>query len=156
MRFNHPTAEIHKNCKIGKETKIWNEAQIREDVEIGFNCIIGKGVYIDKGVKIGNNVKIQNYVSVYSGVEIEDNVFIGPNATFVNDLYPRSISPDWKITPTKLKYGCSIGANATIICGVTIGIFSMVGAGAVATKDVSPYSLVVGNPARFLKFININ
>jgi UDP-2-acetamido-3-amino-2,3-dideoxy-glucuronate N-acetyltransferase len=151
--FIHPSAEIHPSAKIGEGTKIWNNVQIREDVEIGCNCNIGKGAYIDNMVKIGNHVKIQNFVSVYAGVEIEDRVFIGPNVSFTNDKYPRSFISDWEMFITKLKYGCSIGANATIICGVVIGAFSIVGAGSVVTTNILPYSLTVGNPARLINFV---
>jgi len=151
--FIHRTAEVHPDAKIGDETKIWNNVQVRENAIIGSNCNLGKGVFIDAGVKIGNFVKIQNFVSIYYGVEVEDEVFIGPNATFTNDLYPRSSSPDWKILPTRLKYGCSIGANTTVVCGVTIGSFSMIGAGAVVTSDVLPHALMIGNPARLAGFV---
>jgi acetyltransferase-like isoleucine patch superfamily enzyme len=151
--FIHPSAEVHSDSEIGDGTKIWNNVQIREKTKIGFHCNIGKGVYIDSCVKIGNYVKIQNYASIYYGVEVEDEVFIGPNATFTNDLYPRATSTDWKVIPTKLKFGCSIGANATIICGVTIGSFSMIGAGSVVTSNCPPYSLMIGNPARIAGFV---
>jgi acetyltransferase-like isoleucine patch superfamily enzyme len=152
--FIHPTANVDKRCKIGLGTKIWINAQIRENAVIGNNCIISKDTYIDHGVNIGSNTKIQNGVSIYNGVTIEDDVFIGPNATFTNDKIPRAFSPSWKIIPTIIKRGASIGANATIICGVTIGEYSMVAAGSVVTKDVEPYSLVMGNPAIHKEFID--
>ena len=148
--FIHATAEVSSQAKIGENTKIWNLAQVREGASIGENCIISKNVYIDTGVRIGNNVKIQNNVNVYNGVTIEDDVFLGPSMTFTNDMFPRAVNPRWQITETLVKMGASIGANATIICGVTIGECAMVGAGAVVTKDVPPYTLVVGNPARKL------
>ena len=151
--YIHETAEVHPSANIGDGTKIWNNVQIRENVIIGTNCNLGKGVFIDAKVKIGNSVKIQNFVSIYYGVEVEDEVFIGPNATFTNDLYPRSTSPDWIILPTKLKFGCSICANTTVVCGVTIGSFSMIGAGAVVTSDVLPHALMIGNPARLSGFV---
>ncbi len=151
--FIHESAEIEKSVKIGDGTKIWHHTQIREDSVIGNNCSIGKGVYIDHNVKIGNNVKIQNYVSVYNGVTIEDDVLLAPNCTFTNDLYPRSFNKDWKVTPTLVKKGASIGANATILCGVTIGEFSMIGIGSTVTNDTLPHSLMVGNPARLKNFI---
>jgi len=154
MIFIHPTAEVSKEAKIGEGTKIWHQAQIRENAEIGENCNIGKGVYIDFGVKIGNNCKIQNYVSIYHGVTIEDNVFIGPSVTFTNDLYPRAyIWNEEKVSKTLVKKGASIGANSTIICGITIGRFAMVGAGSVVTKDVPDYALVYGNPAKIQGFV---
>ena len=152
--YIHPTANVDKNCTIGIGTKIWINAQIRENAIIGSNCIISKDTYIDHGVKIGANSKIQNGVSVYSGVTIEDDVFVGPNATFTNDKIPRAFTPDWKIVPTIIKKGASIGANATIICGIKIGEYAMVAAGSVVTKDVEPYSLVLGNPATHISYIN--
>ncbi len=152
--FIHPTAEVDSRANIGEGTKIWHHVQVREGAVIGKNCNLGKGVYIDKNVKIGSRVKIQNYVSVYYGVEIEDDVFIGPSVTFTNDKYPRSwIWNEEKVVKTKVKRGASIGANATIVCGVTIGEYAMVGAGAVVTKDVPPHGLVVGNPARLIGFV---
>jgi acetyltransferase-like isoleucine patch superfamily enzyme len=152
--FIHNSAIVSDDAKIGKGTKIWVNAQIREESKIGENCIISKDTYIDRGVQIGNNCKIQNGVSIYSGVVVEDDVFIGPNATFTNDKIPRAFNSKWKITPTIIKKGASIGANATIVCGVTIGEYAMVGAGAVVTKDVKPFSLVVGNPAKHQYYIN--
>ena len=151
--YAHPTAEVSPLASIGPGTKIWNLAQVREESVLGAGCIIGKDVYIDKGVIIGSGVKIQNSVSVYHGVTIEDDVFVGPNATFTNDMFPRADNPDWQVVPTLVKRGASIGANATIVCGVTIGERAMVGAGAVVTKDVPPGALVVGNPARILRWL---
>lgn len=145
----HKTAEVSKQAKIGEGTKIWHQAQVRENAELGENCNIGKGVYIDFGVKIGDNCKIQNYVSIYHGVVVEEDVFVGPSVTFTNDLYPRAfIWSDEKVTRTLIKKGASIGANSTIVCGVTIGKYAMVGAGSVVTKDVPDYALVYGNPAK--------
>lgn len=151
--FVHPTAEVSDKAKIGARTRIWHFAHIREDAYIGENCSISKDVYIDVGVSVGNNVKIQNGVSVYKGVTVEDEVFLGPNATFSNDLYPRVFPTDWKILATLIKRGASVGANATIVCGVTLGEYCMVGAASVVTKNVPPYGLVVGNPARLTGFV---
>jgi len=154
----HETAQVHAKAKLGEDVRIWNWVQVREDAEIGDGTILSKGVYVDAGVRIGRNVKIQNNVSVYHGVTIEDGVFVGPHACFTNDKRPRAINPDgslkaasdWTVSPTVLKYGCSIGANATITCGVTVGRFAMVGAGAVVTRDVPDHGLVVGCPARLV------
>lgn len=152
--FVHETANVSSASTIGSFTKIWINVQVREETSIGENCILGKDVYIAEFVKIGNGCKIQNGVSVFTGVTIEDDVFVGPDATFTNDIVPRAFKTDWKIVPTLVKQGASIGANATIICGVTLGEYCMVAAGSVVTKDVEPYSLVMGNPARHYRFID--
>ena len=152
----HPTADVSPDAIIGDGTQIWHHAQVREGARIGEQCILGKGVYVDHHVFIGNRVKIQNYSSIYYGVTIEDGVFIGPHVVFTNDRYPRAITPegalkgadDWVVTPTLVKEGASIGAGAVILPGVTIGRYAMVGAGAVVAKDVAPYEVVVGVPAR--------
>jgi UDP-2-acetamido-3-amino-2,3-dideoxy-glucuronate N-acetyltransferase len=145
--YAHPTA-IVESRDIGEDTKIWHFVHVRESSKIGNNCILGKSVYIDKEAEIGNNVKIQNFVSIYKGVQIEDDVFVGPSVTFTNDLYPRSFS--WgedHIVPTRICKGASIGANSTIVCGVTVGEYAMIGAGSVVADDVPPFALVMGNPA---------
>ncbi|MFY4843999.1 acyltransferase [Aliarcobacter butzleri] len=152
--YIHPTANVSEQSKIGNGTKIWINSQIREKSEIGENCIISKDTYIDTEVKIGNNCKIQNSVSVYNGVTIEDDVFVGPNACFTNDKVPRAFDSEWKITPTLVKKGVSIGANATIVCGITLGEYCMVAAGSVVTKDVEAYSLVMGNPAKHYRYVD--
>ena len=153
--FIHPSAFVSNEAVIGKGSKVWVNSQIREKVVIGENCIISKDTYIDIGVEIGNNVKIQNGVSIYQGVTIGNGVFIGPNAVFTNDYFPRAENSAWEVTPTVFKDGCSIGANATIICGNTLGEYCMVGAGSVVTKDVPPYALVVGNPAKVIGYVCI-
>ena len=146
--FKHPTAVVESD-DIGDGTQIWHFAHIREGAVLGTDCNIGKGVYVDTGVRIGNNVKVQNFVSAYKGVEIGDDVFIGPSVTFTNDLYPRAfIWDNDKIVPTSVKKGASIGANSTILCGITIWAYAMVGAGSTVTKDVLPFGLVYGNPAK--------
>lgn len=152
----HPTAEVSPDATVGAGTRIWRQVHVREYAHIGEQCNIGKGVYIDAHVQIGSRVKIQNHVSIFEGVTLEDGVFIGPHVCFTNDLAPRAITPDghlksaddWTITPTLVQYGASIGAGAVIVCGVTIGTFALVGAGAVVTRDVPPHALVFGNPAR--------
>ena len=157
----HSTAEVSDKASLGEGTSIWHQCQIREDARIGEKCILGRGVYVDAGVSIGNNVKIQNYVSIYHGVTIEDGVFIGPHVCFTNDMRPRAINPDsslkaaddWVLTLTVVKRGAALGANSTIRCGVTIGEWSMVGAGSVVTRDVPDYGLVAGNPARLHGYV---
>jgi UDP-2-acetamido-3-amino-2,3-dideoxy-glucuronate N-acetyltransferase len=149
----HPSAEVSENAIIGKGTYVWNQVQVREKCRIGNNCILSKDVYIDFDVVIGNNVKIQNGVSVYHGVVVEDDVFLGPHMVFTNDLYPRSYIGDFKVYKTIIKKGASIGANSTIICGTTIGEYSLIGAGSVITKDVPAHALVIGNPGRIVGFV---
>lgn len=146
--YIHPSAEVAPGATVGAGTKVWRNVQVREGAAVGRDCVIGKDVYIDRDVAIGDRVKIQNGVSVYQGVVIEDDAFIGPCVTFSNDLYPRAFSRDWEVIPTRVCRGASIGANATIVCGVTIGAYALVGAGAVVTRDVPPYALALGTPAR--------
>lgn len=152
--YIHETAHVSDKSTIGSGSKIWINVQIRENSSIGDDCIISKDVYIDHSVNIGQRCKIQNGVSIYHGVTIGNDVFVGPNACFTNDKIPRAFNADWKITPTKINDGASIGANATIVCGVTIGEYAMVAAGSVVTKDIPPYTLVVGNPARAIAKID--
>jgi UDP-2-acetamido-3-amino-2,3-dideoxy-glucuronate N-acetyltransferase len=147
--FAHETAVIDDGCKIGKGTKIWHFSHIMTGAEIGENCNIGQNVVVSPGVKLGKNVKVQNNVSIYTGVICEDDVFLGPSMVFTNVINPRSaiIRKD-SYDPTIVEKGASIGANSTIVCGHKIGAYSFIGAGAVVTKEVKPYALVVGNPAR--------
>jgi len=147
--FAHETAVIDDGCKIGKGTKIWHFSHIMTGAEIGENCNVGQNVVISPGVKLGKNVKVQNNVSIYTGVICEDDVFLGPSMVFTNVINPRSaiIRKD-NYNTTIVEKGASIGANSTIVCGNKIGAYAFVGAGAVVTKDVKPYALVVGNPAR--------
>ena len=146
--FVHPTANVAPSAVIGAGTKVWINVQIREDAVVGEDCILAKDVYIDLGVNIGDRCKVQNGVSVYSGVRLGDDVFVGPCVSFTNDRIPRAFNATWEIIETVVENGASIGANATIICGVTIGEYSMVAAGSVVTRDVPAYTLVMGNPAR--------
>ena len=152
--FVHPSAEVDNGAQVGAGTKIWHLAHVRSAARLGTDCVIGRNVYVDAKVVVGNLVKIQNNVSVYQGVTIEDEVFVGPCAVFTNDLRPRAQNPDWQITPTLVRKGASIGANATIVCGVEIGSYAMVAAGSVVTRNVSPYQLVAGNPARPLGWVD--
>jgi len=151
--FIHASAVVSNEAKIGDGTKVWINVQVREQAEIGTNCIISKDVYIDHAVKIGHRCKIQNSVSVYNGVTIEDDVFVGPNVAFTNDKVPRAFNLEWKTTPTLVKRGASIGANATILCGITIGQYAMVAAGSVVTKSVPDQTLVMGNPALIVGYV---
>lgn len=146
--FVHPTADVEEGARVGDGTKVWHLAHIRSTAQVGAGCVIGRNVYVDAEVVVGDLVKIQNNVSVYQGVTIEDEVFVGPCAVFTNDLRPRAQNPDWKITPTLIRRGASIGANATIVCGVEVGSYAMIAAGSVVTRDVAPNQLVAGNPAR--------
>ncbi len=157
----HATADVSDKANIGAGTSIWHQCQIREDVQIGQGCILGKGVYVDFGVCLGDNVKVQNYVSIYHGVEIEDGVFVGPHVCFTNDNFPRAVNPngslksatDWDLGRVLIKRGAALGANSTILPKVVVGAWAMVGAGAVVTKDVPDYGLVVGNPAHLIGFV---
>jgi len=151
--YIHPSAEVSPKAIIGEGTKIWNSAQIREGAVLGKNCVISKDVYIDAGVTIGDRVKIQNGVSLYKGVTLEDDVFVGPHSTFTNDIRPRAFSRDWEVIPTRLRRGCSVGANATIVCGITLGEYSMVAAGTVMAANSLPFGLYLGNPARLKGFV---
>lgn len=147
--FAHETAVIDEGCKIGKGTKIWHFTHVMDGAELGENCNLGQNVVVSSGVKLGNNVKVQNNVSIYTGVICDDDVFLGPSMVFTNVINPRSaIVRRDQYLETIVERGASIGANATIVCGNIIGRFAFIGAGAVVTKDVKPYALVVGNPAR--------
>jgi UDP-2-acetamido-3-amino-2,3-dideoxy-glucuronate N-acetyltransferase len=147
--FAHETAVIDNGCTIGRGTKIWHFSHIMQGCEIGENCNIGQNVVISPKVILGKNVKVQNNVSIYTGVICEDDVFLGPSMVFTNIVNPRSavVRKELYVT-TLVEKGASIGANSTIICGHTLGRYSFIGAGTVVTKDVKPYALVVGNPAR--------
>lgn len=147
--FAHPTAVIDEGCSIGKGTHIWHFSHVMTHSVIGENCNLGQNVVISPGVILGRNVKVQNNVSIYEGVICEDHVFVGPSAVFTNVINPRSaISRKNQYEKTLVKRGATIGANATIICGNTIGEFAFIGAGSVVTKDVKPYALIIGNPGK--------
>ena len=153
--FSHESAVIDPGCKIGKGTKIWHFTHIMTGCEIGENCNIGQNVVVSPEVKLGNNVKIQNNVSIYTGVTCEDDVFLGPSMVFTNIVNPRSavIRKD-QYVKTHVGKGASVGANATIVCGHDIGEYAFIGAGAVITKYVLPYALVVGNPGRHIGWMS--
>lgn len=147
--YAHPTAVIDEGCEIGKGTKIWHFSHIMPNAKVGMNCNIGQNVVISPEVVLGNNVKVQNNVSVYTGVTCEDDVFLGPSMVFTNVINPRSmVTRKNQYSKTIVKKGATIGANATIICGIEIGRFAFIGAGAVVTKTVPDYALFIGNPAR--------
>ncbi len=147
--FAHETAVIDQGCEIGKGTKIWHFSHIMSNCKIGAQCNIGQNVVVSPEVILGKNVKVQNNVSIYTGVICEDDVFLGPSMVFTNVVNPRSaVVRRGSYVKTVVKRGASIGANATIVCGHDIGEFAFIGAGAVVTKEVLPYALVVGNPAR--------
>lgn len=151
----HPTAIVDAGASIGSGTRIWHFCHVMPKVQIGDNCILGQNVYVDNHVSIGNGVKIQNNVSVYTGVTLEKDVFIGPSVVFTNVVNPRSfIERKNEYKPTLIKQGATIGANATILCGVTIGEYAMIGAGTVVIKDVEAYALIVGNPGRQIGTVN--
>lgn len=155
--FAHPTAVIDENCIIGDGTKIWHFSHIMSGCVIGEQCNIGQNVVISPQVVLGRNVKIQNNVSVYTGVICEDDVFLGPSMVFTNVVNPRShVNRKNEYASTLVRKGASIGANATVVCGNKIGEYALVGAGAVITKNVKPYALVVGNPARQKGWVSRN
>lgn len=156
----HPTADVSDQAIIGEGTSIWHECQVRERAHIGTNCILGKGVYVDFDVHIGDNCKIQNRASVYHGTTLADGVFVGPHVVFTNDKLPRAINSDgsrksdddWEVGPISVDTGASLGAGSVILPGVDIGEFALVGSGAVVTKSVPAYGIVIGNPARLVGY----
>lgn len=153
--FVHASSYVDEGCKIGKGTKIWHFSHIMANCVIGENCNIGQNVVVSPNVVLGNNIRIQNNVSVYTGVICEDDVFLGPSMVFTNVINPRSaISRKNEYKQTLVRKGVTIGANATIVCGITLGQYAFIGAGAVVTRDVKPYSLVVGNPARHIGWMS--
>lgn len=151
--YVHPSATVEDDVLIGRGTRVWHRAHIRRGARIGEDCTISKDVYVDTEVAIGHRVKIQNGVSVYHGVTLEDDTFVGPHASFTNDETPRAFASEWQVVPTTVRRGASIGANATIVCGVTLGPYSMVAAGSTVTNDVAPHGLVIGSPARLVAYI---
>lgn len=152
--FIHESSYIDEGASIGAGTKIWYFCHVSRNAEVGSNCNIGQNVFVDRDVKIGNGVKIQNNVSVYNGVEVEDDVFLGPSCVFTNVINPRSfIERKNEFKKTLIKKGASIGANATIVCGNTIGRYAFIGSGTVVTKTVPDYALVVGNPSKIIGYV---
>ncbi len=159
--FVHPTALVEDGATVGADSRVWHHAQVRTRARIGERCIVGKGAFVDFDVVIGDDSKLQNYACVYHGVTLGRGVFVGPHAVFTNDLRPRATTPaftplrdgDWTVGETAVGDGASIGANATILPGVNIGAWALVGAGAVVTRDVPAYALVVGSPARQIGWV---
>ena len=155
--FAHETAVIDNGCVIGKGTKIWHFSHIMPNATLGENCNVGQNVVISPNVTLGNNVKVQNNVSIYTGVTCEDDVFLGPSMVFTNVINPRSaVNRKNQFLQTTVKKGASIGANATIVCGNDIGAYAFIGAGAVVTKYVPDFALVVGNPAKHIGWMSIH
>jgi len=155
--FTHETAIVDDNVNIGEGTKIWHFSHVLSGTALGKNCSFGQNCVVGPKVKIGNGVKVQNNVSIYEGVEIEDDVFLGPSMVFTNVINPRAfIQRKKEFKKTLLKKGCSVGANATIVCGVTVGEYALIGSGAVVNKDVKPYALMVGVPARQIGWVGIS
>jgi acetyltransferase-like isoleucine patch superfamily enzyme len=157
----HPTAEVERGAQIGANTRVWHFSHIRAGAVVGENCTLGHGVFVDSGAVVGNNVKLQNRVNVYNGVTLEDGVFVGPNATFTNDRYPRAVTKegefivddDWEAEPTVVRYGASIGAASVVLPGVTIGRWAMIGANTLVTRNVPEQGLVLGTPGRLVGYV---
>jgi UDP-2-acetamido-3-amino-2,3-dideoxy-glucuronate N-acetyltransferase len=153
--FKHETAIVDEACDIGANTKIWHFSHVMSTSKIGENCVLGQNVLVSPNVIIGNGVKVQNNVSIYTGVTCEDDVFLGPSMVFTNVINPRSfIERKDEFKATVIRKGASIGANATILCGIEIGAYALIGAGAVVTKSVPAYALLVGNPAKQIGWVS--
>jgi acetyltransferase-like isoleucine patch superfamily enzyme len=152
----HPTAEVSPRASLGPGCRVWRQAHIREDAVLGEGCVIGAGVYVGSGVRLGRNCKVQNGALLYEGLSIEDGVFVGPQVCFTNDFLPRAVNPDlslktaddWQLGRTLVREGASVGAQSVVLTGVTIGRWSLIGAGSIVTHDVPDHALVYGQPAR--------
>ena len=155
--YIHPSSVVDEGAIIGNQTKVWHFCHISPTARIGERCNIGQNVFIDNKVEVGNGVKIQNNVSLYTGVIVEDDVFLGPSMVFTNVINPRSfVERKSEFKPTYIRRGATIGANATIVCGVEVGAYSLIGAGTVVIRDVLPHAMMVGNPARRIGWISKN
>ena len=153
--FSHETAIVDENVTIGENTKVWHFSHILSKTSIGENCSFGQNCVVGPKVKMGSGIKVQNNISIYEGVEVEDDVFLGPSMVFTNVINPRAfIVRREEFKKTLLKKGCSIGANATVVCGVTIGEYALIGSGAVVNRDVKPYALMVGVPAKQIGWVS--
>ncbi len=159
--FIHPTAQVEEGAIIGEDTKVWALSQVRKEAHVGRSCIIGRNVFVDSGVVMGDNCKIQNNALLYEGVSMENGVFIGPAVTTTNDKLPRAINPDgslksaddWIVGKIHIKDGAAVGAAAVLVTGITLGRFCLVGSGAVVTRDVPDFGLVLGHPARLIGYV---
>jgi acetyltransferase-like isoleucine patch superfamily enzyme len=159
--FVHETALVEAGARIGAQTRVWHHAHVRRDARVGARCILGKGAFVDFEVELGDDCKVQNYACIYHGATLGRGVFVGPHAVFTNDRRPRATDPefrplgdgDWEVGRTTVGDGAAVGANSTILPGVTIGAWAMIGAGAVVTRDVEPYALVAGTPARRIGWV---
>jgi UDP-2-acetamido-3-amino-2,3-dideoxy-glucuronate N-acetyltransferase len=157
----HPSADVDERAQIGAGSSVWHLAQVREDAVLGEGCVVGRGAYVGSGVRMGDNCKLQNYALVYEPAVLEDGVFVGPAVVFTNDHYPRAVSPDgtlktahdWEPVGVTVRTGASIGARAVCVAPVTVGRWAMVAAGSVVVKDVPDFALVVGVPARFVRWV---
>jgi len=157
----HASAELEAGVSVGPRTSVWNRAVLRSGASLGSECVIGRDAFIDEGVRLGDRVKVQNGALIYHGVTVGNGVFIGPGAILTNDRFPRAVTAtgelargdDWTVSPIELRDGCSIGAGAVVVAGLTVGRFATVGAGSVVTHDVPDYALVAGNPARRLGWV---
>jgi UDP-2-acetamido-3-amino-2,3-dideoxy-glucuronate N-acetyltransferase len=157
----HASAELEAGVSVGPRTSVWNRAVLRSGASLGAECVIGRDAFIDEGVRLGDRVKVQNGALIYHGVTVGNGVFIGPGAILTNDRYPRAVTAtgelagpdDWTVSPIQLQEGCSIGAGAIVVAGITVGRFATIGAGSVVTHDVPDYALLAGNPARRLGWV---
>ncbi|MEK7288342.1 MAG: acyltransferase [Elusimicrobiota bacterium] len=146
--FVHPKALVERGATIGRGARVWAFAHVQAGAAIGRDCNIGDHCFVEKGARVGDRVTIKNGVSVWDGVTLEDDVFVGPNAVFTNDLNPRSHKKDWRLDKTVIRRGATIGANATLLCGLSVGSYALIGAGALLSKDAPPHALMIGQPAR--------
>jgi UDP-2-acetamido-3-amino-2,3-dideoxy-glucuronate N-acetyltransferase len=157
----HPSADVAESAVLGDGVRVWQQVQIRDNARVGANCNIGKGVYIGLDVVVGANCKIHNYSLLHEGAIVDDGVFVGPHVVFANDMYPRAINPDgtlkgvedWHMATTRVEFGAAIGTRSVLLPGITVGKFALVGAASVVTKDVPPYGLVRGHPARVVGYV---
>lgn len=162
MTLIHTSAVVEDGATIGEGTRIWSNVQVRTGATIGRNCVLGRNCFVDAGVTVGDNVKVQNNASLYAGLIVDDGVFIGPHVIFTNDRLPRAITPsgkrkgpdDWRLGSTSVGYGAAVGAGCVVVTGIVIGRWAMIGSGAVVTRDVPDFALLVGSPARIIGWVS--